>query len=58
MLEVFQDLFVDFVRMGGDDEKFKRGFASADDGVADKPISDWDGYRASLRSRMAKYWQD
>ena len=32
--------------------------AACDDGVADKPISDWDGYRASLRSRMAKYWQD
>lgn len=32
--------------------------AACDDGVADKPISDWDGYRASLRSRMAKYWQE
>ena len=32
--------------------------AACDDGVADKPISDWDGYRASLKSRMAKYWQD
>ena len=32
--------------------------AACDDGIADKPISDWDGYRASLRSRMAKYWQE
>ena len=31
--------------------------AACDDGVAECPITDWDGYRASLRKRMEKYWK-
>ena len=31
--------------------------AACDDGVAECPITDWDGYRASLRKRMVKYWK-
>ncbi len=30
--------------------------AACEDGVARLPITDWDGYRASLKKRMAKYW--
>lgn len=30
--------------------------AACEDGVARKPITDWDGYRSALRARMAKYW--
>ena len=30
--------------------------AACEDGVARQPITDWDGYRASLKKRMAKYW--
>lgn len=30
--------------------------AACEDGVAMQPITDWDGYRASLKKRMAKYW--
>ena len=30
--------------------------AACDEGIAKKPITDWDGYRVSLRKRMAKYW--
>ena len=38
VLEVFQDLFVDFVRMRSDDEKFQRRFTAADDGIADQAV--------------------
>lgn len=31
--------------------------AACEDGVAENPISDWDGYRESLRKRMASYWK-
>ena len=31
--------------------------AACDDGVAACPITDWDGYRASLRKRMETYWK-
>lgn len=31
--------------------------AACDDGVALAPITDWDGYRASLKKRMEKYWK-
>ncbi len=30
--------------------------AAVEDGVAIKPITDWEGYRESLKNRMAKYW--
>ena len=30
--------------------------AAVEEGVAAKPITDWDAYRASLRARMAKWW--
>ncbi len=30
--------------------------AACEDGVALAPITDWDGYRASLKKRMEKYW--
>ena len=30
--------------------------AAVEEGVARRPISDWDSYRESLRKRMAKYW--
>ncbi|MBO8435422.1 MAG: malate dehydrogenase, partial [Spirochaetes bacterium] len=30
--------------------------AACEDGVAASPITDWDGYRAQLKERMAKYW--
>ena len=30
--------------------------AAVADGVARRPIEDWDAYRASLKARMAKYW--
>ena len=30
--------------------------AACDEGLASAPVSDWDDYRAGLRSRMAKYW--
>jgi hypothetical protein len=26
------------------------------EGIAKKPITDWDGYRVSLKKRMEKYW--
>ena len=31
--------------------------AAVEDGVAAMPITDWDGYRKSLKERMAKYWK-
>ena len=31
--------------------------AAVEDGVALSPISDWDGYRESLKNRMKKYWK-
>jgi malate dehydrogenase (oxaloacetate-decarboxylating)(NADP+) len=31
--------------------------AACDEGLAAKPITDWDAYRRSLRDRMAKYWK-
>ncbi len=30
--------------------------AACEDGVARKPVTDWDAYRESLRKRMEKYW--
>ena len=30
--------------------------AAVADGVARRPIEDWEAYRASLKARMAKYW--
>ena len=36
MFQFFEDLPVDFLGVRGDDEEFKCGLASADDGVADK----------------------
>ena len=30
--------------------------AACEDGVAAKPIEDWDAYRESLKARMARYW--
>ena len=30
--------------------------AACEDGVASSPITDWDGYRKTLKDRMAKYW--
>jgi malate dehydrogenase (oxaloacetate-decarboxylating)(NADP+) len=30
--------------------------AACDEGLAKEPISDWDAYRAKLRSRMEKFW--
>ena len=31
--------------------------AACEEGVAKKPITDWEGYRESLRRRMKKYWK-
>jgi malate dehydrogenase (oxaloacetate-decarboxylating)(NADP+) len=31
--------------------------AACDEGVARKPISDWEGYRRNLIARMRKYWE-
>lgn len=31
--------------------------AACQDGVARAPITDWDGYRNSLKERMSKYWK-
>lgn len=31
--------------------------AACEEGIAKKPITDWDGYRNSLRERMMKYWK-
>ena len=31
--------------------------AACSDGVAQKPITDWDAYRESLKNRMKKYWK-
>ena len=31
--------------------------AAVEDGVALSPISDWNGYRESLKNRMKKYWK-
>ena len=31
--------------------------AACEDGVARAPITDWDGYRKSLRERMKRYWE-
>ena len=31
--------------------------AACEEGVAKKPITDWEGYRESLRRRMKKYWE-
>ncbi len=31
--------------------------AACADGVAQKPITDWDAYRESLKNRMKKYWK-
>ena len=30
--------------------------AACEEGVAENPITDWDGYRARLKERMEKYW--
>lgn len=30
--------------------------AACEEGIAEKPITDWDEYRTSLRKRMEKYW--
>ena len=30
--------------------------AACEEGIARKPITDWEGYRKSLRERMKKYW--
>ena len=30
--------------------------AACEEGIAKKPITDWDGYRFALRKRMEKYW--
>ncbi len=30
--------------------------AACDEGLASRPITDWEAYRAELRGRMAKYW--
>ncbi|MCL1911877.1 MAG: malate dehydrogenase [Leptospirales bacterium] len=32
--------------------------AACDEGIAAKPIDDWNSYRLSLRERMAKYWNN
>lgn len=31
--------------------------AACEEGIARKPITDWDGYRESLKKRMKKYWE-
>jgi len=31
--------------------------AACEEGIAKRPITDWDGYRISLRKRMEKYWE-
>ena len=31
--------------------------AACDEGIARKPITDWEGYKMSLRKRMEKYWK-
>jgi len=31
--------------------------AACEEGIAKKPITDWDNYRESLRKRMVKYWK-
>lgn len=31
--------------------------AACEEGIARKPITDWEGYRKSLRERMKKYWK-
>ncbi|MBN2628765.1 MAG: malate dehydrogenase [Spirochaetales bacterium] len=31
--------------------------AACEEGLAGKPISDWEGYRKELRDRMEKYWE-
>ncbi len=31
--------------------------AACEEGIAKKPITDWDSYRESLRKRMVKYWK-
>ncbi|MCK5735076.1 MAG: malate dehydrogenase, partial [Spirochaetaceae bacterium] len=31
--------------------------AACEEGLAEKPISDWDAYAAQLRGRMEKYWE-
>jgi malate dehydrogenase (oxaloacetate-decarboxylating)(NADP+) len=30
--------------------------AACEEGLAKKPIADWDAYRQTLHTRMAKYW--
>jgi malate dehydrogenase (oxaloacetate-decarboxylating)(NADP+) len=30
--------------------------AACEEGLAEKPITDWEGYRKSLVKRMEKYW--
>jgi len=32
--------------------------AACDEGIAAKPVADWDSYRLSLRERMAKHWNN
>jgi malate dehydrogenase (oxaloacetate-decarboxylating)(NADP+) len=31
--------------------------AACEEGLAKYPITDWEGYRKSLRDRMARYWK-
>ena len=31
--------------------------AACEEGLAEKPITDWEKYRKTLRDRMAKYWK-
>ncbi len=31
--------------------------AACEEGLAEKPITDWDEYKKTLRTRMAKYWK-
>ena len=31
--------------------------AAVEDGVAQEPITDWDGYVMELRERMKSYWE-
>lgn len=39
-----------------EDEAVAVAMAACQDGVARRPIEDWDAYRDSLARRMAKYW--
>lgn len=39
-----------------EEEAVAVAMAACQDGVARRPIEDWDAYRDSLKKRMAKYW--